>query len=101
MRVCVRPRTRLRAVFPSQCVRSGPRSSHRDSCGEGWGVVIYYVCIGNSDDKLSQREWSNFIDDVDEFCEVGFHTHGRWFSAPDVQWQSACWCIEGVLTKEQ
>lgn len=56
--------------------------------------MIYYLCIGNSDDKLTQAEWRDFIDDVDITLQLANHTHGRWFSEPKSQWQSACWCIE-------
>lgn len=55
--------------------------------------MIAYVSIGNSDDKLAQREWSEFVRDVDRALD-GTHVHGRWFSGPDVPWQSACWCFE-------
>ena len=68
--------------------------------------MIVYICIGNSDDKLSQAEWAGYIEAVDRALGLGLprrsdqiqqpliHVHGRWFSAPDVPWQSACWCIE-------
>ncbi len=55
------------------------------------------ISIGNSDDKLSQREWSRFIAAVrnvlhsyDDMLTI----HGEWFSAPDTPWQNANWCIE-------
>jgi hypothetical protein len=57
----------------------------------------YYVSIGNSDDKLSQQEWSKFIDELDFlFADASrrVRVHGRWFSAPDTRWQNACWCVE-------
>ena len=56
-------------------------------------MSIYYISIGNSDDKLSQREWSSFIEDVDIVVK-NYHVHGRWFSEPSVPWQSGCWCVE-------
>lgn len=59
-----------------------------------------YISIGNSDDKLTQREWCDFVADVDGDLEYVLNphgrVHGRWFSAPDVQWQNACWCVEFV-----
>lgn len=56
--------------------------------------MIVYISIGNSDDKLTQKGWSNFVADVDDDVEAAGHVHGRWFSAPDVEWQSACWCVD-------
>jgi len=47
------------------------------------------IAIGNSDDKLTQFEWS-------EFCETlrtGFpylHVFGVWYSAPDSRYQNMC-----------
>ena len=54
-----------------------------------------YVLIGNSDDKLTQPEWADFVEDVQEV--VTHHAaviHGKWFSEPSSPWQNACWCIE-------
>lgn len=54
-----------------------------------------YVSIGNSDDKLSQRQWCEFVNTVEEaFDEERWRVHGAWFSRPDAAWQNACWCIE-------
>lgn len=57
--------------------------------------ITVYVSIGNSDDKLSQREWSEFYEETDDL--VGFaaaKVHGRWTSAPTDAYQNACWCVE-------
>lgn len=57
--------------------------------------MIVYISIGNSDDKLTQAEWSEFCGWV--ATSVGMfadHTHGKWFSIPSEPWQSACWCVE-------
>ena len=59
---------------------------------------IVYISIGNSDDKLTQREWIEFIKDIDGYieyvCDGGTATlHGRWFSAPESAFQNACWCV--------
>ena len=53
-----------------------------------------FICIGNSDNKLTQKRWAEFIEDID-LCAKLFQVHGRWFSAPDSQFQNAAWCIEG------
>jgi len=54
-----------------------------------------YLSIGNSDDRLTQREWAQFITWVRAAiglwdCQV----HGQWFSAPDSMWQNANWCLQ-------
>lgn len=58
-------------------------------------MITVYVTCGNSDDKLSQNEWADFVGDVRgslrEFVQV---THGEWFSAGDSPWQNCCWCVE-------
>lgn len=57
--------------------------------------MFVYVSIGNSDDNLAQKEWSEFCGDllwaVDTFGE---RRHGVWFSNPNSQWQNACYCFE-------
>lgn len=58
-------------------------------------LMIVYVSIGNSDDELSQREWSNFCLAVNEAVfDQAPAVHGRWFSDPSSPWQNSCWCIE-------
>jgi hypothetical protein len=57
--------------------------------------MIVYVCIGNSDDKLTQAGWSGFVRQVR--CELDTRSeviHGAWFSAPYAPWQNACFCVE-------
>jgi hypothetical protein len=58
-------------------------------------MTTVYITLGNSDDKLSQNEWSHFVSSVRlvlrEEAEV---MHGEWFSATDSPWQNACWCVE-------
>jgi len=58
-------------------------------------VTNVLIGIGNSDDKLSQREWSEFIEDMrDLLRRFEVQIHGEWFSRPDSPWQNANWCIE-------
>jgi hypothetical protein len=53
--------------------------------------VTVYITIGNSDDKLSQVEWSRFIGDVQRAIGTwGGHVYGDWFSRPDCPFQNAC-----------
>lgn len=61
--------------------------------------MIVYVSIGNSDDKLSQAQWSRYVTDVQHLWEDYFpdlHLHGEWFSSPQSFYQNACWCIDFV-----
>lgn len=58
-------------------------------------AVTVYICIGNSDDKLTQEEWSDFIKDIRAFViRQADHVWGEWFSAPDSRYQNACWGVE-------
>lgn len=53
--------------------------------------VTIYVTIGNSDDKLSQKEWAWFINDIrNEIKCWGGEVFGEWFSKPDSAYQNAC-----------
>lgn len=57
--------------------------------------LTIYISIGNSDDKLSQEEWADFVIDVGDIVRnLAWRTHGQWFSAPAAPWQNACWCVE-------
>ena len=50
------------------------------------------ILIGNSDNKLTQVEWSEFYAHVDD--AVGTHAQSVQFSAPSngaAPWQNACW----------
>lgn len=54
-----------------------------------------YISIGNSDDRLSQAEWSAFVGDVNEAIgSYAIERHGKWMSLPHSPWQNACWCVE-------
>lgn len=59
--------------------------------------MIVYVTIGNSDDKLSQAEWSRFAEQVSVLLHpTNGLTHsliGAWYSLPHESWQNACWCV--------
>jgi len=55
------------------------------------------ISIGNSDDKLPQKTWSDFIKITREFLHESYWRlkfHGEWFSAPDQPWQNANWLVE-------
>jgi hypothetical protein len=59
---------------------------------------VFYISIGNSDDKLTQAEWSDFVGQTDAAVREYAHVHGAWHSAPDSRWQNACWCVEVSTT---
>lgn len=50
-----------------------------------------YVSIGNSDDKLTQKEWSRFCADLRAIVRAYQNeTYGTWYSACDSEWQNMC-----------
>jgi hypothetical protein len=51
------------------------------------------VQIGNSDNKLTQVEWSDFIRNVHNAVSKISEVHFTGFSAPDAPWQNACFII--------
>lgn len=54
-----------------------------------------YVSIGNSDDKLTQKQWASFYAQVDAMIGLfADQVYGAWVSAPTSQYQNACWCFE-------
>lgn len=53
------------------------------------------ISIGNSDDKLTQKRWSEFIDDVVwSIARYGLTIHFNGYSVPTASWQNACWIIQ-------
>lgn len=49
------------------------------------------IQIGNSDDKLTQREWARFVDDTRaEVASLATAVHFTGFSPSDAVWQNAC-----------
>lgn len=56
--------------------------------------MIVYVSIGNSDDKLTQSEWAQFVSRTTSLVEGAALIHGRWLSEPSSAYQNACWCID-------
>ena len=52
------------------------------------------IQIGNSDDKLTQREWSDFAKEIGKIVACWsncVHFHGA--SSPLAEWQNACWVV--------
>lgn len=53
------------------------------------------VTIGNSDNKLTQGEWSRLVYEVGS--SIMFYQkqrHGEFFSPPASKYQNACWLFE-------
>jgi hypothetical protein len=64
------------------------------------GVV--YVSIGNSDDKLTQAEWSEFCTRTLGFLQgEASRVHAVWYSRPDAPFQNAAICFEVDLEQQE
>lgn len=51
--------------------------------------------IGNSDNKLTQQEWANFIISVNlELSAKRWPVHFAGGSSPENPWQNYCWIFE-------
>jgi hypothetical protein len=64
-------------------------------------MVTLTVCIGNSDDRLSQHDWHLYWLNVRDAVVTDPDTrevHGEFLSAPSSRYQNACWVFEGELT---
>lgn len=59
----------------------------------GTSVRVAYAGIGNSDDKLGQREWAAFVTEVRELVKSFGIMFGEWHSQPADSWQNACFCV--------
>lgn len=62
--------------------------------------MIAVIQIGNSDDKLTQAEWAEFVENVR--CILKGKCIETYFFAPspgDKPWQNACWVVS-VLEKD-
>jgi hypothetical protein len=54
-----------------------------------------HVSIGNTDNKLTQQEWSEFYAAVDEVVRHrAVVVHGAWVSPSTAPYQNAAWAIE-------
>ena len=58
-------------------------------------AITVYVSIGNSDDRLTQSQWSTFAGSVREVLRRHASAiHGEWYSASDAGSLNACFCVE-------
>ncbi|MBP2331255.1 hypothetical protein JOF56_011640 [Kibdelosporangium banguiense] len=58
-------------------------------------TITVYASIGNSDNKLTQQEWANFLSEFHSAMArhaTGFY--GQWYSSPTSPFQNACIAIQ-------
>ena len=55
--------------------------------------VTVTVQIGNTDNKLSQREWHDFTCEVHADCARCGNLHFSGYSPSNAEWQNACYVI--------
>jgi hypothetical protein len=61
----------------------------------GGAMLVVYTSIGNSDDKLTQRQWCEFWSAWrHRVFDYAGQVHGDWASLPTAPYQNACLCIE-------
>lgn len=51
------------------------------------------IQIGNSDDKLTQAEWSQFVARVGSYVRAAGHIHFFACSGGECPWQNAAWIV--------
>lgn len=58
-------------------------------------IKTIVVLIGNSDDKLTQKEWSEYVAAVNSHIDlICSRTHFYGASANYMPWQNVCWVSE-------
>jgi hypothetical protein len=57
-------------------------------------MTVVCIQIGNTDDKLSQLEWSEYCRAIRGICEAHGLVHFSGGSAADAAWQNYCVCVE-------
>lgn len=58
-------------------------------------MLTAHAAIGNSDDRLSQADWSRYVDEFQRVMIRSAHiAHGQWYSSPTSPFQNACMAIE-------
>jgi hypothetical protein len=55
---------------------------------------VYYISIGNSDDKLVQTEWAQYCYQVHRVVSNSGPMYGEWYSPSNSSYQNACFCVE-------
>lgn len=59
-------------------------------------VDTIIVQIGNSDDKLDQKGWSDFVRFADHLIQNNGRVHFAGGSPASAPWQNYCWVFEPV-----
>lgn len=63
-------------------------------------MITVHAAIGNSDDKLSQQDWSEYVHEFQQAMQsLTREVYGVWFSAPDSVYQNCC-IAAGVTTPD-
>lgn len=58
-------------------------------------LFIVYASVGNSDDQLSQKVWSDYAEEfVNEITQAANKIFGVWFSESSSPYQNACVAFE-------
>jgi len=52
------------------------------------------VSIGNTDNKLTQQEWHDFVDDMNDLMEASGKVHFFGGSPTYAKWQNVAWILE-------
>lgn len=53
------------------------------------------IQIGNSDDKLTQKEWAAFVMEVQDVVQrFAVHVHFSGSSSTVAPWQNCCWILD-------
>lgn len=56
---------------------------------------VAVITIGNTDNKLTQQEWSEFVADVNRFVDKWrFNIYFHGCPPSDARWQNACWVLD-------
>jgi hypothetical protein len=56
---------------------------------------VAVIQIGNSDDKLTQERWSQFVSEVHDFIiGWGYPIYFHGVSIGSAPWQNACWVFD-------
>lgn len=57
--------------------------------------MTHCILIGNTDDKLKQAEWSDYVHEVGALL-AKYETARHFFGLPPTHapWQNACWVVE-------
>lgn len=64
--------------------------------------MAVYITIGNTDDKLGQKQWSDFVKDVDDTIRMyASAIHAYCFSLPNAPWQNCVWCCEFAMSIDE